>query len=441
MRAACSVLLIALLNACFFLSCAAPQFKKDITDYRDQIEHLQAKLGKDPQNFEILKELGAIHFEASQYRPARNYLQRAYDLKSDDGQMSFYLGMTQEFLDEKRKAFEIHSRFAEFPKLSKYRRWMRGRFHELNREFIAEEIRSLVEKEIELSSDRITEGTVAVFPFAYQGGDKKYKAFGRGFSEMISNDLGQVRALKLLERLHLQTLLDELQLAQTELISQEFAPRAGKILGAGRILSGSFNVNQGDVLSVDVLSWDLFTQASPQAVSKSDGLNNFYRLEKEIVFRIIDEMNIDLTPQERDKIQRIPTANLQAFLAYCRGLEQMDGGNPDLAFGFFQQAASLDANFSEAQSAAETAEGVTQAGGSTQEAIDLIAAGESSAGTEITTDDLLNERFQKLEQNVGSNFLPGQDNRKSAEEAENSGADLGELAAPPPPPGNNQGSI
>ena len=118
-------------------------------------------------------------------------------------------------------------------------------------------------------------------------------------------------------------------------------------------------------------------------------------------------------------------------------LEQMDGGNPDVAFGFFQQAASLDANFSEAQSAAETAEGVTQAGGSTQDAIDLIAAGESSAGTEITTDDLLNERLQKLEQNVGSNFLPGQDNRKSAEEAENSGADLGELAGPPPPPGNN----
>ena len=433
MRAACSVLLMALLNACFF-SCAAPQFKKDITDYRDQIEHLQAKLGEDPQNFDILKELGAINFEAGQYRPARNYLQRAYDLKSDDGQISFYLGMTQEFLDEKRKAFEIHSRFAEFPKLSKYRRWMRGRFHELNREFVAAEIRSLVEKEDELSSDRMTEGTLAVFPFAYQGGDKKYNALGRGLSEMISNDLGQVRALTLLERLRLQILLDELQLAQTELISQESAPRAGKILGAGRILSGSFNVNQGDVLSLDVLSWDLFTQASPEAVSRSDGLNNLFRLEKEIVFRIIDEMNIELTQEERDNIQRVPTANLQAFLAYCRGLEQMDGGNPNVAFGFFQQAASLDPNFSEAQSAAETAESVTQAGGSAQEAVDLIAAVESSAGAEITAGDLLEDRLQKLEQNVGSNFLPGQDNRKSAEEADNSGADLGELAEPPPPP-------
>ena len=52
----------------------------------------------------------------------------------------------------------------------------------------------------------------------------------------------------------------------------------------------------------------------------------------------------------------------------------------------------------------------------------------------VSSGDLVNSRQQNVGSNVGSNFVPGQETQKSAEEATSSGAELAELPEPPPPP-------
>ncbi len=312
---------------------------------------------------------------------------------------------------------------------------MAGRFHKLTRELIKQEIQTLVAEEEQLGDDRLKSKNVAVFPLSYQGVDEKYSALGRGLSEMLTVDLGKVSELNLLERLRLQTLLDELALAQTEFIDPESAPRVGKILGAGRIVAGSVNVMEEDRLQVDLFSWDIVNRNFPEAVTESDELDNLFRMEKQLVFGIIDEMGVEITPEEREDIQRIPTQNLQAFLAYCRGLEQEAAGNPAAAARFFQQAAQIDPNFQEAAIHAEAAEGLSTAGGSPDQVLGKLAAIETEAtGPSTSQEDLVNSRLRNLGNSIGSNFVPGQDSRKSSEEAQNSGADFGELQEPPLPP-------
>lgn len=251
---------------------------------------------------------------------------------------------------------------------------------------------------------------------------------------MMITDLGQVKELRLVERIRLQTLLDELQLAQRDVVDQQTAPRVGRLLGAGRILAGSFTVLQGDQLQVDMVSWDMIEQDFPEPFSRSSALKNLFRLEKQLVFRVITQMGIQLTQAERVRIQRRPTRNLQAFFSYCRGLQEEDAGRFDAAANFFQNAFQLDPGFQAAATASEANESLSYAGGTSDEILSELAVVEGTTTPGTTQQDLINSRLDNLADNIGSNFIPGQDTRKSTEEAAEAGADLGELAEPPPPP-------
>ena len=145
-------------------------------------------------------------------------------------------------------------------------------------------------------------------------------------------------------------------------------------------------------------------------------------------------MGIQLTQAERVSIQRHPTRNLQAFFSYCRGLQEEDAGRFDAAANFFQSAFQLDPGFQAAATASEANESLSYAGGTSDEILSELAVVEGTTTPGTTQQDLINSRLDNLADNIGSNFIPGQDTRKSTEEAAESGADLGELAEPPPPP-------
>jgi hypothetical protein len=141
-------------------------------------------------------------------------------------------------------------------------------------------------------------------------------------------------------------------------------------------------------------------------------------LEKNLVFDVIAQMGIALTPVERERIQRVPTRNLQAFLAYSKGLEREGAGDYQAASTFFRQSANLDPNFAPVKGKAEAADALTVAAG---------GGGAISAAHKIdppirpefigSTQELITDRFAILGGSIGSSFVPGQDNRKPADEA------------------------
>ena len=61
-------------------------------------------------------------------------------------------------------------------------------------------------------------------------------------------------------------------------------------------------------------------------------------MQKEVVFKVVKDMGITLTREETEQIQRIPTKNLQAFLAYSIGLEKEGQGDFEAAGVYFKQA-------------------------------------------------------------------------------------------------------
>lgn len=430
-----SMLFIALGGVFTFVSsCATVKYQQDINRYRDEIARLETRLKANPNDFEALRELGVIHFETAQYTTTQPILQKALAQNPDDPKTTFYLGLTHEFQNNVNDALQLYAKFPDVTRLSPYRGLMEGRYVRLSRQFVSTEIRALIQNEQQLTLERIAPKTIAVFPLNYQGRDRRYVALGKGLAEMITIDLGQVRELTLLERLRLQTLIDEMERTQGVMFDRESAPRFGKLLRAGRIVAGSFDVLSGNQLQVDLLSWNVANQNYPDAVTERDALSNLFRLEKEIVFNVLSEMDIQLTQEERENIQRVPTQNLQAFLAYCRGLEQEDAGNFQNAAKAYQVAFKLDPAFRPAQIKSEAAQSFLQAGATRVEVLDQLARIERAESVTTDSQDLVNSRLNNLSNSVGSNFVPGQDSRKPGEEAIQSGADFGELQEPPPPP-------
>ena len=78
--------------------------------------------------------------------------------------------------------------------------------------------------------------TLSVLPFKLIGKFDEPELYEYGIPEAIAHDLAQVRGLTIVDRLKLSSLLNELQLAQTGLISETSAPNVGKMIGAKKVI-------------------------------------------------------------------------------------------------------------------------------------------------------------------------------------------------------------
>lgn len=419
-----------------FAGCASVKYHQNLADYQDKILELRQILSTNPENTEALTDLGVICFQTANYPQAKSFLQRAYAQSLKEARTAFYFGLTLEFLGESDWALSVQSTYRGYSALSPYRRLMEGRYRILLRSKIREQTRALLTQEQQLEQREVTPNTIAVFPLHYQGQDKKYARLGYGLAEMISIDLAQVQQLRVLERIRLDVLMEELSLSTSRLVDQQTAPRLGRLIGTERVVAGAFAIPAKNRIDVEIVAADARTLYYPPATSKSDRLENFYRMEKELVFSLLSEMGIALTVKERESIMRVPTQNLQAFLAYCLGLEHEQRGLYLQAFQAFQQATKLDPQFGLAGEKSEQMRGLVVAGGSLDDVrskalaleSDLLAAG---AGAEV---DLQQQRLQQLGAAIGAPVVPGDGARKPAEEAARAGAPLSDLGTPPPPP-------
>ena len=411
------------------ISCSRSLFVGELSDYENEISELQARLFSNPQDAEALRDLGAIYLRARQFGQANTYLEQAFAINPDDPKTLFNLGLANETLAKRDTALRLYEKFVDVPRTSVYRRLMEGRYEWLSRRILRDQVERIAADE-PLPGVEVSPRIVAVFPFSYQGDEDRFEPLARGLAEMVSVDLANVQQIRVVERIRLQVLLDELELSQTQYMDPSTAPRVGQLLGAGRLISGSYNVLGRDNFRLDGAFLELETSAVSQLASQSDALRNLFVMQKSFVFNLIAEMGIELTPQERDRIEFVPTENIQAFLAFSRGLREEDAGAYGLAAGFYRRASRLDPGFDLAVDRAEKAEAMDAADMDVDE---LVAQSLNIEALQGFGDiDLLGIRIGILNESIGSGFLPGEETREPATETGGGGA--GFLPDPPRPP-------
>lgn len=197
--------------------------------------------------------------------------------------------------------------------------------------------------------------TLAVLPVTIAG-DSSLQPLSRGLAELITSDLVVVRSLRLLERMQVGSLLDEIKLGQSARVDSATAARVGRLLRAERMVQGVAELTEnGPVrMSASVVRGDGQVHAGAQV---SGSFKQLLDLEKQLVLGLATELGVQLTDAERQRILRQGPKNLAAFLSYSQGLEAMDRGDYHSAAAAFRAAVRADPSFAAAQEQRQAAEG------------------------------------------------------------------------------------
>ena len=168
--------------------------------------------------------------------------------------------------------------------------------------------------------------TVAVLYFRNKTGSSKLDLLQKGLTVMLITDLSKVKRIKLVERVKVQALRDELGLVALTQSGQ--GSRVGKILGVQHLVGGDIlksKIEEFQLRSdlLKVLTEEIFGQAT------ADGelLEGLFKMEKDLLFQIIEELGIELTAEEERELRKYCTNDLQALLYYFEGIEYSDRGD------------------------------------------------------------------------------------------------------------------
>ena len=417
-----------------YLACTSSSYINDPEKQKKRVNILIHKILADPEDIDALQELGIILIKTQRYDRGRRLLAKSYQLNPKDPKTSFYYALSLESCNREKQAFNVYRDYINISSGSPYRRLMKARYDYLSQKVMRQEAKTRLAQEELLQTRALAPKTIAVLPFHYLGTHTDYAPLGRGLSEMVITDLSQISGIQLVERLRLQAMMDEMKLTQTGLVDAKTAPRCGRLLSAGQVIYGAYDVLGENRFKVDVEFHDLINHPSPLKASSSGALKNLFHLEKRIVFSVITKMGIELTQQERERILRLPTRNFQAFVSYCKGLEKQDAGQFEAAAASFQEAFNLDPGFSRAENKVQESQSTAEVSGTTESVLASVEKIEALPESTPSTENLVNNRLQNLSDNIGANIIPGQDSRETSEEASGAGADVG-LADLPDPPG------
>jgi TolB-like protein len=428
---------VLLVVAAGLVGCGGPSvtMDQDPSAFEEEESQLEKRLSDNPDDAKALRDLGSIYLRTDRPSQAYDALKKAYSQRPEDPKVLFYLGLASEKVGRREAALDLFGKFGEVPEDSKYHTLMEGRYEWLNRKLAQQRAEQLVAEEQKRPGEAgadVSENTVAVVPLQYQGGDNKYEPLGRGLAEMLTTDLSNVERLKVVERVRLQALLDELKLAQSEYVEQATAPRVGRLLGAGRLVGGSYLVSDDEVRLQVTLSNVTTGERVPQLDQQRANLDKLFELQTRVTFSIVDQLDVELTPQERAAIEEVPTENIQAFLAYSRGLMEEDRGNYGAAARFYQQAQQIDPNFEQAQQRGRKAQSAQTGGGEPSEAL-ASAEGEGQQGGQQQSEgvNVVEQRLQSMGAGPGAGL--GESQRDPAQESSDAD-ESSELDPPPPPP-------
>ena len=193
-------------------------------------------------------------------------------------------------------------------------------------------------------SASVTTGTktsLAVLPLQNLSGDPANEYFSDGMTEEIGTKLSKIEGLRIAS-----------SVAAARFKGAPKDPKdMGQELGVQYLLQGSVR-KAGDQVRISVQLIDASTGFQTWADDFVGDLKDVFSLQDQTALKIAQALNLKLTPQEQNAVQRRYTQNPQAYEAYLRGRALVDFiDQPKALEGArfnFEKALQLDPNYAPA---------------------------------------------------------------------------------------------
>ena len=218
-------------------------------------------------------------------------------------------------------------------------------------------VRLAISREREIQSQNLPSNTVGVLPLRVRSADTSYAALGYGVAALMASDLARSSRLVIVERLHLDAVMRELDLVRSGRVDSSSAPRVGRIVGARRVIVGDLDIRPTGALQLGSTVANAASGRVDASLNGNATLLRIFDAEKAMVFRLLEAMGVTLSPAERRAIEPHQTRNLAAFIAFSNGVRaELNRDNVGAAANY-AAAARLDPTFVEAGARAAAIQG------------------------------------------------------------------------------------
>ncbi len=184
--------------------------------------------------------------------------------------------------------------------------------------------------------------SVAVLYFSNRTGRSDISPLQKGLSLMLASDLARVKGLRVIERARVQALYDALGLKPSSPLTEDQALRLGRMLGAFYVVSGT--IVKGRITDLKVMANCLEVPDDmllDQPVSAGD-LADLVSMEKEILFDIVDALQLSLTPAQLKHLERPVSDDIDALYLLFRAIDASDRGKYETAAALYKDALRQD---------------------------------------------------------------------------------------------------
>ncbi len=335
-------------------------------NYTRAVSLFYQEIAANPQSVDAWRGLGMAFFELGNYEKAEDALHQANNIRPD-ARATLYLGMILEKQDQTDKAMDAYTRALTLEPSGKTKNLIRAHLDYLISQNVHKEVKQALANENKINVDSIPPNTIAVADFDASKLSPDLAPIARGLAEFTSIDLSKVSQLRVVDRLKIDVIQQELALGASGMVDPSTAPRVGKLLGSRHLVTATVLDMGDDAIRLDGVVVNTADSSTNKPETSEGQLQKIFAIEKAFVFKVIDNLGIQLTAAERDSIEQVPTESFLAFLAYSRGLEAQAQGNLSGAATQYDQAAQIDPSFGAAAAkaavvSADLSMGAAQAG-------------------------------------------------------------------------------
>lgn len=291
-------------------------------------------------------------YRDGEYDLAADALERARREDPDDEEAALLLGLAE---IRRSRADVAATQFREYLSLSSDS----GKKEEIRR------LLPIVEREADLRAARmalsaeaiggapvVDDRLIAVLPFRSEGGgDTPVLSFG--LATLLADNLAAVPNVQIVPPERVQRFMAEAKVSAQGLAGPTAAARIGRLLGAGRVVAGSYSIVSGperirtDVAVIAAKGGNKLSTVRMERLT-ADGAAVVGPLAEGVAAALgAPVASLDATALER--LRREHTKSDEAFGAYGRGLERLDAGDAMEARLELERALAADGNFAAAR--------------------------------------------------------------------------------------------
>ncbi len=182
--------------------------------------------------------------------------------------------------------------------------------------------------------------SIAVLPFANMSGDPDNEYFSDGITDDIITHLSKLSDLKVISRTSV------MRFKQTDKGLREIAAE----LGVATILEGGVQ-RSGDRVRINAQLIDATTDEHLWAEQYNRRMTDVFEIQTDVALQIASALQARLSPEERGRVKRKPTENLEAYNLYLQGRYFWNKRTPEglqTAIEYFEGAIEADPEYAPA---------------------------------------------------------------------------------------------